>query len=98
MNLAHRENILQQLGIDEEIYAELCTVFVGLATEKGREFANAAARHDYETAAKCAHSIKGSAANLGIDSIAAAAAECEQAAHAGSDLTTVCATLMALLE
>jgi two-component system, sensor histidine kinase and response regulator len=61
---------LQRLGISEEIYNELIVDFLVMAREKASELEKAVAAANLEEAAKLAHSIKGSAANLGIDAVA----------------------------
>jgi HPt (histidine-containing phosphotransfer) domain-containing protein len=61
---------LQRLGISEEIYNELFNDFLVMAREKASELEGAVAGANLPQAAKIAHSIKGSAANLGADTIA----------------------------
>ncbi len=75
--------ILQRLGISKEIYYELLSDFVGLAQEKYLQLEKAAEQNLLEEIKKIAHSIKGSAANLGVELIAETAKKIETDAATG---------------
>jgi HPt (histidine-containing phosphotransfer) domain-containing protein len=66
---AGRIMALKRLGISEEIYDELCVDFSIMAREKVVLLERAVTAADMSQATKLAHSIKGSAANLGIDNV-----------------------------
>ena len=70
---------LQRLGISEEIYNELFVDFLVMAREKASELEKAVAVANLGEATKLAHTIKGSAANLGIDTVADVARVIESA-------------------
>jgi len=75
------EKALIRLGISEEVYAELFVDFQVMVREKAGLLKEAIAAADLAQATKLAHTIKGSAANLGIDEIAelARVIECSSA-------------------
>jgi two-component system sensor histidine kinase/response regulator len=75
---------LKRLGISEEIYNELIVDFSVMAREKAALLERASGAADMAEAAKLAHSIKGSAANLGIDDVFEIVRSIETEAHRGT--------------
>jgi putative nucleotidyltransferase with HDIG domain len=74
---------LERLGISEEIYNELFVEFLAMAREKAGLLEKAVAAGDMTETKKLSHSIKGSAANLGVDDIAEIARTMENASAKG---------------
>ena len=64
------EKALERLGISEEIYNELFVDFLTMVREKTDLLRKAIEAGNLAEATKLAHTIKGSAANLGVDDIA----------------------------
>jgi two-component system sensor histidine kinase/response regulator len=77
------EKALQRLGISEEIYNELFADFLVMAREKAGLLEKAVTAGRLAEATTLAHTIKGSAANLGIDDVADIARVIELASAKG---------------
>jgi HPt (histidine-containing phosphotransfer) domain-containing protein len=84
--------ILQRLGISEEIYNELLCDFIVLAQDKYSQLEKAVAINSIDDVKKIAHSIRGCAANLGIETIAEISKNIENNASDGilSETTKKC--------
>jgi len=72
----------KELG-DDEIVAEIATVFLQDLPERLDALTRALAAGDLVTATREAHSIKGAARNFGMDRLSAACADLEAAAKRG---------------
>jgi HPt (histidine-containing phosphotransfer) domain-containing protein len=70
MTMQGNARVLARLGISEEIYNELFADFLVMVREKTGLLQTAVSAGDCIAASKLAHTIKGSAANLGVDDIA----------------------------
>lgn len=78
-----RAALLSRLGGNQGLLAEFTEMFIQSADEHLAALLAALAEKDYQTARSRAHGIKGSAANVGGDALAAAAAELDQALREG---------------
>ncbi|MFZ5776109.1 MAG: Hpt domain-containing protein [Thermodesulfobacteriota bacterium] len=93
---------LEQAGEDEEILAELLTLFRESSLADLNKIKEGIAREDPRGMADAAHSIKGAAASLGIEAIRKVAAEIEQTGRtgqlAGGEKITALSNLLVLSE
>lgn len=69
---------------DAGLIGEIVNDFLSSADRQIRDLAGSIARHDPDLTRRLAHTIKGGAATVGAGKVAAAAAEIEHAARAGS--------------
>ncbi len=67
------------------LYQQLLQMFAQAQADFGARFADALRDADPQAAQRCAHSLKGSAGNIGAQVVAAAAAELEQACREGAE-------------
>ena len=86
---------LQEPG-EPDLLRELITLFLRDTPERLDALRRALAREDLETTGRAAHSLKGSAANLGAAGLQTLAASAEAAAHNRDQPALV--TLLASLE
>ena len=77
---------LQEPG-EPDLLSELVTLFLRDTPERLDVLHRALDSRDFETAARAAHSLKGSAANLGATQLQALAADAETSARAGDEAT-----------
>ncbi|RJX27313.1 MAG: Hpt domain-containing protein [Desulfurivibrio sp.] len=75
---------LEQASDDEELLQELILLFHDSSAGDLARIKEGAARGDAVAMGDAAHSIKGAAASLGIESIRAVAAELEEAGRSGN--------------
>ena len=83
MSLPSIKTITEELGLDQEQYLEILTVFIEGKKKDMEDLEEALAREDTELIARLAHKIKGSALNLRLDSVGKPAANIERAAKEG---------------
>ena len=69
---------------DAALIGEIVDDFLNSADRQIRDLAGSIARHDPDLTRRLAHTIKGGAATVGAAKVAAAAAEIEHVARAGS--------------
>ena len=74
---------MDRLG-DEDLLLEVLNIFLDDAPQTFRSLQTAVAAKDWGTAARHAHSLKGSAANISAPGLRRAAAECEDEAKSGA--------------
>ena len=72
---------MEMLDDDEELFSELVELFTENAGANLDKIEAAAQEGDAESIAICAHTIKGSAANLSVERVRALASELEQKAR-----------------
>lgn len=83
MVVINRAEVLERLGEDEELYAEICALFVrDAATMLDRLQTELTARR-LEVATRYAHSMKSMASNVGAVQVAEAARQLEAAGREG---------------
>jgi len=78
-----RPSLLERVGGDEEICAEILKTFLADVPERIREMEDALVRGDNETLKRGGHTIKGSAGNVGAPMLQEAAGRLEAAVAAG---------------
>ena len=83
-----RDFAFEQSGEDEELLAELLELFTDSAASDLEMIKQGISTQDAEAAGDAAHSIKGSAASLGVKGVSETAYEIEKAGRAG-DLDAV---------
>lgn len=71
----------ESLGLEEDEFIEIVEIFLESADEDVNRLKEALASRNAEAASEAAHSLKGSAANLGFKDIAALAAQLENEAR-----------------
>lgn len=76
-------NMAERLGLDEEDCAEILSLFVETTLCDLDTLSRAVAGEDVLTAVQAAHSIKGAAANLGLDEVSSYAGTVEMNARKG---------------
>ncbi|MCG3211230.1 MAG: Sensor histidine kinase RcsC [Anaerolineae bacterium] len=76
-----KEAALERLGLDESDYTELLQLFVADIDQRIKEINRAVDQKDIILLKKLAHSLKGSAANLGIQKISYTAQQLELASN-----------------
>jgi len=77
------DGALERLGVPRELYEELLVSLVQDVAQEQARLAEALARQDAATARRLAHSIKGSAGNMGAEPLWAVAARLEVLAQDG---------------
>jgi len=92
-----RDFALEQAGQDEELLAELVMLFNDTSAEDITKIQEAYKEGDPQGMGDAAHSIKGSAASLGIENIRQVAYELEKAGRSG-DIDAAYSCLPALEE
>ena len=83
-----RDFAFEQSGEDEELLAELLELFTDSAVSDLEMIKQGISTQDAEAVGDAAHSIKGSAASLGVKGVSETAYEIEKAGRAG-DLDAV---------
>lgn len=73
-----------QLGLDEEEYREMLTLFIQSGQSDLEKMDRAVERADGTTAARAAHSLKGAAVSLGLNDFFEAAKQAEGEAKSAS--------------
>lgn len=87
MAVINRTEVLERLGDDEELYAEICDLFLRDAGMMLDRLRTELAANRLDIATRYAHSIKSMAANVGAEQLTEAARVAEMAGKAGdSDL------------
>ncbi len=81
--LIDREGALDRLGGDEELFMELVQLFMENAPEQIAQLEEAIKAMDIDTARRASHSLKGSAANVGVVNVQQEAFQAESAAKNG---------------
>jgi len=74
----------EKLGLDEEDFKELITLFIDTSISDLENMKSALDENDFEKARDAAHSIKGAAGNLGFMDIWEVSSKCEKASKAGN--------------
>jgi signal transduction histidine kinase/DNA-binding response OmpR family regulator len=82
---------------NEKLYTRLLTKFRDSQGDFATLFADARVDADATAAARAAHTLKGTAGNIGARGVQAAAAELEAACHAGAPVTQIDALLKKVL-
>jgi len=86
MDREEKKKILEELGgIPEELYNELVHDFLAQAHAQVQEISEALHKNDFLTAAKVAHSLKGSSGNLRIHAVQNIAQRIELQAKENAD-------------
>lgn len=80
----NRNFALEQSGDDEEMLAELLTLFKTSSVDDFKRIQAAYTDKNAKNVAEAAHSIKGAAASLGIDGIRQVASDLEKAGSEGN--------------
>lgn len=78
------KNLAERLGLDEEDFMELVELFVDTSMGDIEKIKKGVEESSCPDAAAASHSIKGAAANMGFDEIAAQAEAMEKQAKGGS--------------
>ena len=80
-----KNNAMEAMGIDEELFVELVTGFVGEADEGVEAIRRALQEDDFETVRAAAHKLRGAAGGLRIEGIQDLAAGLETASENPTD-------------
>ena len=72
------ENVLERLGGDEELLAEVVELFIDEVPDILCSLEEAIKNGDWENARKLAHTLKGSSSNIGAERFASLALELEK--------------------
>jgi HPt (histidine-containing phosphotransfer) domain-containing protein len=100
--LFDKESALARVGDDEELLAELASLFLADYPNNLRAMQEALAGGNPELMERAAHSLKGAAANFGAEIVVREAFELERMArqgdlsHANSNLQRLCAVMQQL--
>jgi len=81
--LPSERTVTEELGLDQEQYLEILMGFIEEKKKVMEDLEDALAQEDTELISRLAHKIKGSAANLRLDSLARPAVNMEKAAKEG---------------
>ena len=81
--LPSERTVTEELGLDQAQYLEILTGFIEEKKKVMEDLEDALAQEDTELISRLAHKIKGSAANLRLDSLARPAVNVEKAAKEG---------------
>ena len=95
-----REAALERLGGDDELYQDILAIFMEDTPEQLTVLAAAIAERNEAVMVRQAHSVKGSALNIGADQMANTAARMEVAARAGDldEVTALMASIQSQLD
>jgi two-component system sensor histidine kinase/response regulator len=80
-----KDAAMRAVGNDKDLYEELLDMFLEHNSESGTKINQALLNQDMEDAAKQIHSLKGTAATLGANSLEKAAIELEKAVKGNQD-------------
>ena len=91
-----QEAALKRLGFNEELLSKVINMFLADLPQQQATIEQAIKVHDYDTAAKMAHSIKGSSASIGADRLSLVTKQLE--ASCKNEHTTVIEAIMVTFE
>jgi HPt (histidine-containing phosphotransfer) domain-containing protein len=84
MQLVNRQEAMDRLGDDAELFAEICGLFCRDVPEMLNQLKSALVSGDTTLAIRSAHSIKSASSSIGAETLSSLARDIEEAGRAGN--------------